>query len=38
VYSLAIVFGLVEGDDLRVAGDRLAELAAKARYRISRER
>jgi alpha-L-rhamnosidase len=35
VYSLAIVFGLVDGDDLRVAGNRLAELAAKAGYRIS---
>jgi len=35
VYSLAIVFGLLDGDDLRVAGDRLAELAAQAGYRIS---
>ena len=35
VYSLAIVFGLLDEADVEVAGDRLAELAAEAGYRIS---
>jgi alpha-L-rhamnosidase len=35
VYALAIVFGLVSGDDLVAGGDRLAELATEAGYRIS---
>ncbi|WP_349903496.1 family 78 glycoside hydrolase catalytic domain [Parafrigoribacterium humi] len=35
VYALAIVFGLVEGEDLVSAGERLAELTAQAKYRIS---
>jgi alpha-L-rhamnosidase len=35
VYSLAIVFGLLDAEDERVAGERLAELAAEAQYRIS---
>jgi alpha-L-rhamnosidase len=35
VYSLAIVFGLLDSEDERAAGDRLAELATAARYRIS---
>ncbi|WP_433861878.1 family 78 glycoside hydrolase catalytic domain [Streptomyces sp. L7] len=35
VYSLAIVFGLLEPADVEFAGDRLAELAADAGYRIS---
>jgi alpha-L-rhamnosidase len=35
VYSLAIVFGLLDAADEAVAGDRLAELSAQAGYRIS---
>ena len=35
VYSLAIVFGLLDADDLVVAGDRLAELTAQSGFRIS---
>jgi alpha-L-rhamnosidase len=35
VYSLAIAFGLLDPEDERVAGRRLAELAEQARYRIS---
>jgi alpha-L-rhamnosidase len=35
VYSLAIVFGLLDAADEEFAGDRLAELAAEAGYRIS---
>lgn len=35
VYALAIVFGLLSEADEAVAGDRLAELAAEAGYRIS---
>lgn len=35
VYSLAIVFGLLDGDDLVAGGDRLAELVELAGYRIS---
>ena len=35
VYALAIVFGLLDPADEEVAGDRLAELAAEAGYRIS---
>ena len=35
VYSLAIVFGLLDPADERLAGSRLAELAAEAGYRIS---
>jgi alpha-L-rhamnosidase len=35
VYSLAIVFGLLDGADEIAAGDRLAELSAQAGYRIS---
>ena len=35
VYALAIAFGLLDPEDERVAGDRLAELAAEAQYRIS---
>jgi alpha-L-rhamnosidase len=35
VYALAIVFGLLDTADERIAGDRLAELAAEAGYRIS---
>lgn len=35
VYALAIVFGLLSDADLAVAGERLAELAIAADYRIS---
>ncbi|WP_233265609.1 alpha-L-rhamnosidase [Leifsonia sp. AG29] len=35
VYSLAIVFGLLDPADEEFAGNRLAELAAEAGYRIS---
>ena len=35
VYALAIVFGLLDGDDQQAAGDRLAELAAANGYRVS---
>ncbi|WP_431279934.1 alpha-L-rhamnosidase C-terminal domain-containing protein [Leifsonia poae] len=35
VYSLAIVFGLLDEADEAAAGDRLAELTAEAGYRIS---
>ncbi len=35
VYALAIVFGLLDEADEAAAGDRLAELAAAAGYRIS---
>lgn len=35
VYALAIVFGLLDAADEKVAGDRLAELSARAGYRIS---
>ncbi|GAA1448015.1 alpha-L-rhamnosidase [Leifsonia poae] len=35
VYALAIVFDLLDAADEAVAGDRLAELAAEAGYRIS---
>ena len=35
VYSLAVVFGLLDAADVEFAGDRLAELAAAAGYRIS---
>lgn len=35
VYALAIVFGLLSEADQVVAGDRLAELAVEAGYRIS---
>ncbi|MFF1877849.1 family 78 glycoside hydrolase catalytic domain [Leifsonia sp. NPDC058230] len=35
VYALAIVFGLLDDADEVVAGDRLAELAEEAGYRIS---
>ncbi|WP_245631529.1 alpha-L-rhamnosidase [Curtobacterium ammoniigenes] len=35
VYALAIAFGILSDEDERVAGDRLAELAAAADYRIS---
>jgi alpha-L-rhamnosidase len=35
VYALAIAFGLLDEQDERVAGDRLAELAEAAQYRIS---
>jgi alpha-L-rhamnosidase len=35
VYALAIQFGLLDPADEEVAGDRLAELAAEAGYRIS---
>ncbi|KQR50913.1 alpha-L-rhamnosidase [Leifsonia sp. Leaf336] len=35
VYALAIQFGLLDAADEEVAGDRLAELAAEAGYRIS---
>ncbi len=35
VYSLAIVFGLLDENDQRAAGDRLAELVRAARYRVS---
>ncbi|MGH1548011.1 family 78 glycoside hydrolase catalytic domain [Leifsonia poae] len=35
VYALAIVFGLLSEADEAVAGERLAELAAEAGYRIS---
>ena len=35
VYSLAIVFGLLDEADRRAAGHRLAELAEQAGYRIS---
>lgn len=35
VYSLAIVFGLLDSADREVAGNRLAALAAEAGYRIS---
>jgi alpha-L-rhamnosidase len=35
VYSLAIVFGLLDADDEHVAGERLARLAEEAQYRIS---
>lgn len=35
VYTLAIVFGILDPEDEQRAGDRLAELAAAAGYRIS---
>ena len=35
VYTLAIVFGLLDAADLRSAGDRLAELVAESGFRIS---
>lgn len=35
VYALAIVFGILDEDDERRAGDRLAELAEQSGYRIS---
>lgn len=35
VYALAIVFGLVDGEGARAAGDRLAELVAADGFRIS---
>ena len=35
VYALAIEFGLLEGDQREQAGQRLAELVAKAGYRVS---
>ena len=35
VYSLAIVFGLLDTEDQVVAGERLAELTAESGYRIS---
>lgn len=35
VYALAIVFGLLAEDDLRWAGDRLADVVAAGNYRIS---
>lgn len=35
VYSLAIVFGLLDLEDTQIAGRRLAQLAAEAGYRIS---
>ncbi|MCM6763134.1 glycoside hydrolase family 78 protein [Rathayibacter sp. ZW T2_19] len=35
VYSLAIVFGLLDEDELGWAGDRLAELVAESGYTIS---
>jgi alpha-L-rhamnosidase len=35
VYALAIEFGLLDGADEAVAGDRLAQLSAEAGYRIS---
>jgi alpha-L-rhamnosidase len=35
VYTLAIMFGLLDGDRRAAAGDRLAELAEQAGYRIS---
>jgi alpha-L-rhamnosidase len=35
VYALAIAFGLLDGDALRGAGDRLAELARASGHRIS---
>ena len=35
VYSLAIVFGLLDEDDQRVAGDRLVELVRAAHHRVS---
>ncbi|HWU47662.1 MAG TPA: family 78 glycoside hydrolase catalytic domain [Humibacter sp.] len=35
VYALAIVFGLLDPADEQAAGDRLAQLSAEARYRIS---
>ncbi|WP_353808970.1 family 78 glycoside hydrolase catalytic domain [Agromyces sp. SYSU T00194] len=35
VYALAIVTGMVDGDDLEFAGRRLAELVADSGYRIS---
>ncbi|WP_426626054.1 family 78 glycoside hydrolase catalytic domain [Leifsonia sp. McL0607] len=35
VYALAIQFGLLDAGDEEVAGERLAELAAEAGYRIS---
>lgn len=35
VYSLAIVFGLLDDDELGWAGDRLAELVAESGYTIS---
>ncbi|HEV7622962.1 MAG TPA: family 78 glycoside hydrolase catalytic domain [Amnibacterium sp.] len=35
VYALAIALGLLDEQDERVAGDRLAELAEAAQYRIS---
>jgi alpha-L-rhamnosidase len=35
VYSLAIVFGLLDPADANLAGERLAQLAADAGYRIS---
>jgi alpha-L-rhamnosidase len=35
VYTLAIVFGLLDGDQRAAAGDRLAQLAEQAGYKIS---
>ncbi|MDY0914959.1 family 78 glycoside hydrolase catalytic domain [Rathayibacter festucae] len=35
VYSLAVVFGLLDDDELGWAGDRLAELVAESGYTIS---
>jgi alpha-L-rhamnosidase len=35
VYSIAIVFGLLDDDDRRIAGERLAELVQDSRFRIS---
>jgi len=35
VYSLAIVFGLLDEDDQRAAGDRLVELVRAAHHRVS---
>ncbi len=34
VYALAIVFGLLEGEQRRLAGERLVELVAEGGYRI----
>ncbi|GAA3336706.1 glycoside hydrolase family 78 protein [Curtobacterium pusillum] len=35
VYTLAIVFGILDAEGERLAGDRLAELAERSGYRIS---
>jgi alpha-L-rhamnosidase len=35
VYSIAIVFGLLNDNDKRIAGERLAELVQDSRYRVS---